>query len=74
MEVDVAESKVPNKFDIAAIDAEKDLISLMNDLSDEEKTGAMAIFHWHAKHYVNAGHKRLGRIHVKLSKGTIKQQ
>jgi len=66
----VTETGVPNKYDLAANEAEKDLISLLNDLSVEEKNSALAIFQWQAKHYMKAGHKRLGRILVKFSKET----
>ncbi len=49
------------EMDAAAGEAEKDLASL--DQAAVEKIAA-----WWAKWYMKAGHKRLGRIMVKLAK------
>lgn len=67
----MAKIEEPDEFDIAAEEAEKKLVSLFDGLSAEEKKGAMVIFQWHAANYLKAGHKRLGRIHVKFSKGVL---
>jgi hypothetical protein len=67
----MAEKNDPDAFDIAAEAAEIKLVSLLSELSNEEKKGAMAIFRWHATNYLKAGHKRLGRILVKFSKGAV---
>jgi hypothetical protein len=61
----------PDEFDIAAAEAERKLIQLLEGFNAEEKKGAMAIFQWHAANYLKAGHKRLGRIHVKLAKRPV---
>ena len=63
-------NETPNQYDMAANDAEKELVTMLNDLSAEEKNGALAILQWQSKHFMKAGHKRLGRILVKLSKQT----
>jgi hypothetical protein len=67
METKMTANETPNKYDLAANDAEKEMISILDGLSVEEKNGALAILQWQAKHYMKAGHKRLGRILVKLS-------
>jgi hypothetical protein len=58
----------PAEFDLAAEEAEKKLVSLLDGLSPEEKKGALMVFQWHKNNYMQAGHKRLGRIQVKYSK------
>ena len=63
----MAENEVPNKFDTAAETAEKDLVSLLEQMDDTEKKGAMAVIKWQAANYMKAGHKRLGRILVTVS-------
>jgi len=67
----MAKKEEPDEFDIAAEAAEKKLVSLLEGLSIEEKKGARAVFQWHATNYLKAGHKRLGRILVKFSKGVV---
>lgn len=52
----------PAEMDAATKEAEQDLGMLT-----EECVKAMA--GWFAKHYLKAGHKRLGRLLVKISKG-----
>jgi len=49
------------KMDAAAEEAERDLASL-----DQEAVKALAV--WWLKWYMLAGHKRLGRIMVKVAK------
>jgi hypothetical protein len=49
------------EMDAAAKEAEKDLASL-------DQAAVQAIAAWWSKWYLKAGHKRLGRIMVKLSK------
>ena len=62
------EKDQPDEFDLAAEEAERKLVTLLGGLTPDEKKGALAIFQWHAAHYLKAGHKRLGRIHVKYAK------
>jgi hypothetical protein len=64
----MAENEDSNAFDIAAEAAEKKLVSIFDELSVEEKRGAMAVFQWQASNYRKAGHKRLGRILVEYSR------
>ncbi len=64
----MAENEVPNKYDVAAETAKKDLVSLLEQMDDAEKKGAMAVIQWQAANYMTAGHKRLGRILVSVSK------
>jgi hypothetical protein len=71
-EINMAKRDEPDEFDIAAQEAERQLVKLFEGLSADEKKGAMAIFQWHAKYYLKAGHKRLGRIQVEFSKGVTK--
>jgi hypothetical protein len=59
-------------YDAAAAEAEHDLTALLNAMTEEEKKGARQVFQWQAKHYLTAGHKRLGRILVKLAGVTSK--
>ncbi len=68
----MTEEKSENKFDIAAEAAKKELNTLLEGLSEEEKIGAMAVLQWQASNYMQAGHKRLGRILVKVAKDTTK--
>ena len=49
------------KMDAAAEEAEKDLATL-------DQAAAKTIAAWWLKWYMKAGHKRLGRIMVKLAK------
>ena len=49
------------EMDAAAKEAEKDLATL-------DQTAVQTIAAWWSKWYLKAGHKRLGRIMVRLSK------
>ncbi|MGA8857879.1 MAG: hypothetical protein WB643_12050 [Candidatus Bathyarchaeia archaeon] len=49
------------KMDAAAEEAERDLASL-----DQEAVKALAV--WWLKWYMTAGHKRLGRLLIKIAK------
>ena len=68
----MSESNAPNMYDLAADSAEKELLNILDGLGDTEMTGAMAVIRWQEKNYGTAGHKRLGRILVKLA--TKKEQ
>ncbi len=52
----------PEEMDVAAKEAEQDLENL-------ESGAVKAMSAWFAKHYLKAGHKRLGRLLVSISKG-----
>ncbi len=52
----------PVEMDRAANEAEQDLENL-------EDTVVKTMADWFTKHYLKAGHKRLGRILVSISKG-----
>jgi hypothetical protein len=49
------------EMDAAAQEAEKELVTL-------DQTAVQTIAAWWSKWYMKAGHKRLGRIMVKLAK------
>lgn len=66
----MTEKQSPNEFDVAAEQAEKQLFSFLEDLTELEKKGAMMVINWQAINYLKAGHKRLGRILVKIAKGS----
>ena len=66
----MVETNPESKFDLAAEAAEKDLVSILEGLDASAKIGAMAVIKWEAKNYLTAGHKRLGRILVKLDKNS----
>ena len=68
----MSENELVNQFDLAADAAEKELVSLLEGLDTSEKIGAMSVIRWQAKNYLAAGHKRLGRILVKLDKNSTK--
>ena len=55
------EKLTSEQMDEAASEAKQDL----SNLTDE---AVKAVAGWFAKHYLKAGHKRLGRILVKISK------
>ncbi len=52
----------PEEMNKASKEAEQDLENL-------EATAVKSVADWFAKHYLKAGHKRLGRILVTISKG-----
>jgi hypothetical protein len=54
------------KMDAAAEEAERDLASL-----NQEAVQALAV--WWSKWYMAAGHKRLGRLLVKIAKSGAKK-
>lgn len=59
---------VEDRMEAAAEQAERDLVSLMNELDEIQKKGAKAILRWFASHYMGAGYKKLGKICVKVSR------
>lgn len=52
----------PEAMDAAAKEAEQDLENL-------EAGAVKSLADWWAKHYLKAGHKRLGRLMVSIAKG-----
>jgi len=59
-------------FDASAYDEAAEAAQQELKTMDQEQVKAMA--DWWAKHYLKAGHKRLGRTMVAISKGTLKLQ
>ena len=49
-------------FDLAATKAEAELNELKKSLTPEQLQGALLIAAWWKKWYMQAGHKRLGRV------------
>ena len=49
-------------FDLAAEKAEAELKELKASLTPEQLQGALSIAAWWKKWYMQAGHKRLGRV------------
>ncbi len=64
----MSENQSPNEFDIAAEKAEKELHAILENLVEAEKKGALEVINWQANNYMKAGHKRLGRLLVKIAK------
>jgi hypothetical protein len=54
------------KMDAAAEEAEKDLATV-------DQTAVMTLATWWLKWYTTAGHKRLGRLLVKIAKSNAKK-
>lgn len=54
----------PEEMDKACIEAEKDLENLQADT-------VKSMADWFTKWYLRAGHKRLGRLLVRISKGGL---
>lgn len=53
-----------NSFDRAAEQARVEIMKILEEMSDEHLQGAKKILAWQKKWYLQAGHKRLGRILV----------
>ena len=64
----MSENQSLNEFDIASEKAEKELHAILENLVESEKKGALEVIKWQANNYMKAGHKRLGRILVKIAK------
>jgi len=60
----------PAEMDKAAEEAKAELSQMLKDLEgDDARLKAMlGVFNWWHKHYLKAGHRRLGRIVVSLYK------
>lgn len=61
-------SEKESSFDAAAALARPELENLLKDMTSEQLEGAKKIFVWQKKWYLQAGHKRLGRIIIELAK------
>lgn len=55
-------------FDAAAEMARPELEKLLEDMTEEQLQGAKKILAWQKKWYLQAGHKRPGRIIVEFAK------
>lgn len=64
----MTEKLSPNEFNVAAKKAQKELRALLEVLVEAETYGAREVLNWQANNYLNACHKRLGRILVKIAK------
>ena len=62
------EKETESSFDAAAEIARPELAEILEGMSEEELSGAKKILSWQKKWYLQAGHKRLGRIIVELAK------
>jgi len=62
------ENEPESSFDAAAEIARPELAELLEGMGDEELSGAKKILIWQKKCYLQAGHKRLGRIIVEFAK------
>ena len=58
----------PEEMDREAEKAEVKLQERMGNMDIKEQQVAYAIFQWFSDYYLKAGHKRLGRILVRLNK------
>jgi hypothetical protein len=56
------------EFDVAAENAKAKLVADLQTASPEKREGMLSVLKWFASWYMTAGHKRLGRICVELSK------
>ncbi|MCX5850427.1 MAG: hypothetical protein NTW65_13445 [Deltaproteobacteria bacterium] len=61
-------SEKESSFDAAAALAGPELEKLLEDMTSEQLEGAKKVLAWQKKWYLQAGHKRLGRIIVELAK------
>jgi len=62
------EKETESSFDAAAEIARPELAELLEGMSEAELSGAKKILSWQKRWYLQAGHKRLGRIIVELAK------
>jgi hypothetical protein len=62
------DKETESSFDIAAAQAKPELEKLLEEMGEEEMKGARKILSWQRKWYLQAGHKRLGRLIVELAK------
>jgi hypothetical protein len=62
------EKATESSFDAAAEVARPELAELLEAMSEEERNGAKKVLSWQKKWYLQAGHKRLGRIIVEFAK------
>jgi len=62
------EKEAENSFDEAAAKAREEFTKLLEGLSEEEINGVKKILGWQKQWYLQAGHKRLGRIIVEFAK------
>ncbi len=61
-------AETESSFDAAAEIARPELEKLLEDMTEEQLQGAKKILTWQKKWYLQAGHKRLGRIIVEFAK------
>jgi hypothetical protein len=62
------EKETENSFDEAAAKARAEFAKLLETLSEAEINGVKIILGWQKQWYLQAGHKRLGRILVEFAK------
>jgi hypothetical protein len=62
------EKATESSFDAAAEVARPELEELLEGMTEEERNGAKKVLSWQKKWYLQAGHKRLGRIIVEFAK------
>jgi len=58
--------KEESSFDIAAEKAGEDLQKKLQAMTPEQKAGALILSQWWKANFMQAGHKRLGRIVANL--------
>jgi hypothetical protein len=66
-ENNMPEKETESSFDAAAEVARPELAELLEAMSEEERNGAKKVLSWQKKWYLQAGHKRLGRIIVEFA-------
>jgi len=62
------EKEAKSSFDEAAAKAREEFAKLLEGLSEEEINGVKKILGWQKQWYLQASHKRLGRIIVEFAK------
>ena len=62
------EKETESSFDAAAELVRPELAELLEAMSTEELSGAKKVLGWQKRWYLQAGHKRLGRIIVEFAK------
>lgn len=68
--MDINGSFDASAFDAAADKARQELENMLKEMTPEERKGAIRITHWFKQNFMDAGHKRLGRIMVDIAKNS----
>jgi hypothetical protein len=62
-------NEVMQQMNMAADEADAALVTLMGQMTSEQKAGALKVMTWLSANYMKAGYKRLSKILVATAKG-----